>query len=104
MIFFIQVPLLTKDNFNETFDRFYHLILQECSFKKGFSEAEKTTQKTLAKSWNLKAIKDKRKMYKTLFLNGNSAQKELYKHFSTKLTKIKTGAKQKLFRKWTAKS
>ena len=45
----------------------------------------------------LKAIKDKRKMYKTHFLNGNSAQKELYKRFSNKLTKMKTRAKRNYF-------
>ena len=53
------------------------------------------------KSWLsheiLKAFKDKRKMYKTHFLNGNSAQKELYKHFSNKLTKIKTISKRSYF-------
>ena len=36
-------------------------------------------------------------MYKTLFFNGNSAQKELYKHFSIKLTKMKTGANRNYF-------
>ena len=45
----------------------------------------------------LKAIEDKRKMYKTYFLNGNSAQKELYERISNKLTKMKTRAKRNYF-------
>ena len=36
-------------------------------------------------------------MYKTHFLNENSAQKELYKRFLNKLTKMKTRAKRKYF-------
>ena len=36
-------------------------------------------------------------MFKTHFLNKNSAQKELYKHFLNKLTKMKTRAKRNYF-------
>ena len=52
----------------------------------------------------LKLIKDKRKTYKTHFLNANLARKELYKRFSNKLTKIKNPSKKKLFLKRTVKS
>ena len=68
--FFIQLPLLTKDNFNETFNRFNHLISRvidkNAPLKKNFSEAEKTTgtQKPWLSHKMLNAIEDKRKMYK----------------------------------------
>ena len=99
--FFYQLPLLTKDNFNEIFNGFNHLILQvidrNAPLKKVFRKQKKINKKPWLSHELLKAIKDKRKMYKTHFLNGNSAQKELYKRFSNKLTKMKTRAKRNYF-------
>ena len=52
--FFVQLPLLTKDNFNETFNRFKHLILQvidkNASLKKVSRKQKRVHKKTLAKS------------------------------------------------------
>ena len=101
MIFFIQLPLLTKDNFNEIFNRFNHLILQAIGRNAPLKKVSWKQKKLHKKPWLthelLNAIKDKRKMYKTHFLSGNSAQKELYKRFSNKLTKMKTRAKRNYF-------
>ena len=84
--FFIQLLLLTTDNFNEIFNRFNHLILQVIERNAPLKKVSQKQKKLHKKPWLnhelLKAIKDKRKMYKMHFLNGNSAQKELYKHFS----------------------
>ena len=87
--FFIQLLLLIKDSFNEIFNRFNLLILQVIDKNTPLKEVSRKQKKLHKKPWLnhelLKAIKDKRKMYKTHLLNGNSAQKELHKHFSNKL-------------------
>ena len=71
MIFFIQLPLLTKDNFNEIFNRFNHLILQAIGRNAPLKKVSWKQKKLHKKPWLihelLKAIKDKRKMYKTHF-------------------------------------
>ena len=94
MNFFIQLPLLTKDNFNEIFNRFNHLILQVTDKNAPLKKVSRKQKKLKKKPWLshelLNAIQDKRKMYKMHFLNGNLAQKVLYKRFSNKLTKTKT--------------
>ena len=99
--FFIQLPLLTKDNFNEIFNRFNHLILQVVDKNAPLKKVSRKQKNLHKKPWLshklLKAIKDKPKMYKTHFLNGNSAQKELYKRFLNKLTKMKTRGKRNYF-------
>ena len=70
--FFIQLPLLTKKNFNEIFNRFNHLILQVIDKNAPLRKVSRKQTKLHKKPWLshelLKAIKDKRKLYKTHFL------------------------------------
>ena len=40
------------------------------------------------------SIKNKQKMYKTHFVNGNTSQKQFYKAYANKLAKVKFKSKQ----------
>ena len=55
-------------------------------------------QKLINKPWIsrgiLKSIKTKQKLYLTHFVNGNLEQKQLYKKYANKLTKVKFAAKK----------
>ena len=58
--------------------------------------------KLLKKLWItsaiLKSIKQKQKLYKTHLINGNHEQKQYYKKFSNKLTRLKYLSKQNYFK------
>ena len=53
-------------------------------------------QKLISKRWIsrgiLKSIKTKQKLYFSHFVKGNSEQKQLYKKYANKLTKVKFAA------------
>ena len=65
--------------------------------------ASRKKDKLFKKPWLTKglliSIKNKQKMYKNNFLNGNDAQKLLFKTYSNKLTKVKRLSKKMYFYK-----
>ena len=71
-----------------------HATIKRASCKK---------HKLLKKPWITKgiliSIKNEQKMYKNNFLNGNDAQKLLFKTYSNKLTKVKRLSKKMYFHK-----
>ena len=65
--------------------------------------ASRKKHKLLEKPWITKgiliSIKNKQKIYKNNFLNGNDAQKLLFKTYSNKLTKVERPFKKMYFYK-----
>jgi len=97
--YFVHLPEIISDNYNKVFDEFNNLIWQTIDKHaplKKFSRKQK--KKLRKKPWLtkdiLKSIRIKRKMFKSHYVNGNAAQKMIYKQFSNKLTKDKANAKK----------
>ena len=101
--FFIQLPSITHENFNEIFNMFVDHIRQVVNKHASLKKVSRKRKRLQKKPWLttelLSSINMKRKLYKTHFLNGNPVPKLFNKKFSNKLTKMKTRAKHLYYEK-----
>ena len=98
--FFLTISYVDGYNFDAIFHQFLQLLPNSITLHAPMRKLTRKQQKLLNKLWSscnvLKSIKTKQKMYLSHFIKGNSEQKQLYKKYANKLTKVKFAAK-KLF-------
>ena len=108
--FFLTISYVDGNNFDAIFHQFLQLLPNSITLHAPMRKLTRKQQKLLNKLWSnnyskaylaiscnvLKSIKTKQKMYLSHFIKGNSEQKQLYKKYANKLTKVKFAAK-KLF-------
>ena len=98
-------PLLAtanKNNFNQVFSKFIKIIENTIEIHAPLNKLLRKQRKLQAKPWITKEllsrIQQKRKLYRSHYLNGDETEKQIYKNFANKLNKAKTKAKQTYFR------
>ena len=97
------VPLTSENNVNSVLEQFISSFKCVVDKHAPIKRASRKKDKLFKKPWLTKglliSIKNKQKMYKNNFLNGNDAQKLLFKTYSNKLTKVKRLSKKMYFYK-----
>ena len=90
----VLAPLNNENNVKSVLEQLISLFKSVVDKQAHIKRASRKKHKLLKKPWITKgilvSIKNKQKMYKTNFLNGNDAQKLLFKTYSNKLTKPKS--------------
>ena len=96
--FFLTISYIDGNNFDAIFDQFLQLLTNAMTLYAPMRKLTRKQQKLINKPWIsrgvLKSIKTKQKLYLSHFVNGNSEQKQLYKKYANKLTKVKFAAKK----------
>ena len=96
-------PLTSENNVNSVLEQFISSFKCVVDKHAPIKRASRKKDKLFKKPWLTKglliSIKNKQKMYKNNFLNGNDAQKLLFKTYSNKLTKVKRLSKKMYFYK-----
>ena len=96
--FFLTISYIDGNNFDAIFDHFPQLLTNAITLYAPMRKLTRKQQKLINKPWIsrgiLKSIKTKQKFYLTHFVNGNLEQKQLYKNYANKLTKVKFAAKK----------
>ena len=94
-------PLNNENNVNSLLEQFICLFKSVVDKHAPIKRASLKKHELLKKPWITKgiliSIKNKQKMHKYNFLNGNDAQKLLFKTYSNKLTKVKRLSKKCIF-------
>ena len=99
-LFFLTISYRPIDgnNFDDIFDQFFELVTKAITLHAPMRKLTRKQQKLINNPWIsrgiLKSIKTKQKMYLTHFVKCNLEQKQLYKKYSNKLTKVKSAAKK----------
>ena len=97
------MPLNNVNNVNSVLKQFVSLFKAVVDTHAPVKRASRKKHELLKKPWITKgiliSIKNKQKMYKNNFLNGNDAQKLLFKTYCNKLTKVKRLSKKMYFHK-----
>ena len=96
--FFLTISYINGNNFDAIFDHFLQLLTNAITLYAPMRKLTRKQQKLINKPWIsrgiLKSIKTKQKLYLSHFVNGNLEQKQLYKKYANKLTKVKFAAKK----------
>ena len=96
--FFLTVSYIDGNNFDDKFNQFLQLLIDTISRHAQMRKLTRKQQKLINKPWIsrgiLKSIRTKQKMYLSHFVKGNLEQKQLYKKYANKLTKVKFAAKK----------
>ena len=96
--FFLTISYIDGNNFDAIFDHFLQLLTNAITLYAPMRKLTRKQQKLVNKPWIsrgiLKSIKTKQKLYLSHFVNGNLEQKQLYKKYANKLTKVKFAAKK----------
>ena len=96
--FFLTISYIDGNNFDAIFDHFLQLLTNTITLYAPMRKLTRKQQKLINKPWIsrgiLKSIKTKQKLYLSHFVNGNLEQKQLYKKYANKLTKVKFAAKK----------
>ena len=91
-----------KNNFNQLFSEFIKIIENTIEIHAPLKKLSRKQRKLQAKPWITKEllikIQQKRKLYRSHYLDGDETEKQIYKNFANKLNKAKTKAKQIYFR------
>ena len=99
----VLASLNNENIVNSILEQFIFLFKSVVDKHAPIKRASRKKHKLLKKPWITKriliSIKNKQKMYKNNFLNGNDAQKLLFKTYSSKLTKVKRLSKKMYFHK-----
>ena len=100
--FFSGLPLFTDENFNSIFTNFVEIVSQTINKHAPLKSYSRRQRRLLKKPWITKgiliSIRKKNSMFKSHFINGNEAQKFIFKQYSNKLTKIKAASKRNYFK------
>ena len=96
--FFLTISYIDGNNFDAIFDHLLQLLTNAITLYAPKRKLTRKQQKLINKPWIsrgiLKSIKTKQKLYLSHFVNGNLEQKQLYKKYANKLTKVKFAAKK----------
>ena len=100
-LFFFNLPLLTKDNFNENFEKFTNIVSSTIDKHAPLTKLSRRQLKLYSKLWLTKgiinSIKNKRKMFKSQYILGAEREKSYFKKYINVLTKIKTISKKRYY-------
>ena len=90
-----------RDNFNKTFDQFVNLIAKIIDKHAPLQRLSRKQKKLACKPWITKgiliSIRKKNAMFRTHFIKGNLAEKNLFQLYSNTLTRIKALSKKIYF-------
>ena len=93
---------LTVHNFNDAFNEFTAVISGTIDTHAPLKPLSRKQRRLKSKPWLTKAIcvsiHKKQSMFKSHFINGDSAEKSFFKKYSNRLTKIKTLSKKLHFK------
>ena len=96
--FFFNLSLLTKDNFNENFEKFTNIVSSTIDKLAPLTKLSRRQLKLYSKPWLTKgiinSIKNKRKMFKSHYILGAEREKSYLKKFINVLAKIKIISKK----------
>ena len=96
--FFLTISYIDGNNFDDIFNQFLQLLTNATTLHAPIRKLTRKQKKLKNKPWVgrciLKSIKTKQKMYLSHFGKGNLEQKQLYKKYANKLTKVKFAAKK----------
>ena len=99
--FFLIISYIDENNFDAIFDEFLQLLANAITTYAPMRKVTRKQQKLINKPWIgrgiSKLIKTKQKMNLSHFVNGNSEQKQRYKKYANKLTKVKFAVKKLYF-------
>ena len=99
--FFFNLPLLTKDNFNENFEKFTNIVSSTIDKHAPLTKLSRRQLKLYSKPWLTKgiinSIKNKRKMFKSQYILGAEREKSYFEKYINVLTKIKTISKKRYY-------
>ena len=99
--FLFNLPLLTKGNFNENFEKFTNIVSSTIDKHAPLTKLSRRQLKLYSKPWLTKgiinSIKYKRKMFKSHYILGAEREKSYFKKYINVLTKIKTISKKRYY-------
>ena len=99
--FFFNLPLLTKDNFNENFEKFTNIVSSTIDKHAPLTKLSRRQLKLYSKLWLTKgiinSIKNKRKMFKSHCILRAEREKSYFKKHINVLTKIKTISEKRYY-------
>ena len=89
---------ITANSFNEHFNQMMNAILAVINLHAPLQNATRKQKRLFQKPWITKGlityIKHKQRLYKTHFLKGNSSERQFYKKYANKLTRLKNLSKK----------
>ena len=92
---------MNRDNFNKTFDQFVNLIAKIIDKHASLQRLSRKQKKLASKPWVTKgiliSIRKKNAMFRTHFIEGNLAEKTMFRLYSNTLTRIKALSKKIYF-------
>ena len=84
---------ITANSFNKHFNHTMNAILAVINLYASLQNATKKHKRLFQKLWITKglitSIKHKQRLYRTHFLKGNSSERQFYKKYANKLTRLK---------------
>ena len=96
-IYFDNLEHINKNNINKVCENFVQLIKDEIENFAPLTNLSRKQKKLVKKPWITKgiwtSIKNKQRLYKTWFLEGNSYERSFYKKYNNCLTRVKKTAK-----------
>ena len=84
---------LVENSFKQLVNLISEIIEKHASLQTASRKQKRIYKKPWTNSELLKMIKLKQNLYNTYFLNGNESDKQYFKKFANKLTRMKTKAK-----------
>ena len=93
---------ITANSFNEHFNKMMNAILAVINLHAPLQNATRKQKRLFQKPWITKGLitstKHKQRLYRTHFLKGNSSERQFYKKYANKLTRLKNLSKKMYYR------
>jgi len=87
-------PELLDQNFTKLVECISEVIEKHAPLQRASRKQKRIQQNPWLTKGLLISIKNKQKLHKTLFLNGNDFERSLYKKYANKLTRVKNLSKK----------